>query len=152
MKDNLQNLKKYASKLQDVLQRSVVLGAVGTHLQAKMSNTELILIHEFGSRKRNLPARAPIRKTFNSKDVANRLAKNFFHSVITILESGGNPNDALEFIGQSMVLEIQKTFNEGLTPPLKKKYLEKKVALGYSNLPLIKTEQLINSFSYEIRE
>lgn len=151
MKDTTQNLKHFQAQLKAVLSKKVVLGAVGNHLQAKMTNSELILIHEFGSKKQNIPARAPIRKTFNSSTVAKRLSTNFFMSLMTLAENGEDLQPALELVGQSMILETQKTINEGLTPPLSEDYLRKKIAAGYSELPLVKTEQLINSFAYEVR-
>lgn len=142
-------IKEFQRKLSMLTKAQVVLGAVGTHSEAGISNSDLILIHELG--RGNQKARAPIRKTFGKQQVVNRIVNNFERSLEHIFVTGGDVKASLDLVGQQMMMEVKATINAGLQPPLSENYLEKKIAAGYSELPLVKTEQLINSFEYEVR-
>jgi len=101
-------------------------------------------VHEFGSRKRNIPQRSSIQSSIfinqGYKAYTRKLAKGIMNGKIT-LKTG------LEMLGQTASQDIQMNIRNISNPANTKATIKAK---GSSN-PLIDTGMLINSISYNVK-
>jgi hypothetical protein len=102
------------------------------------------VVHEFGSLKRNIPARPFMRPAFdnNVKEIAaikEKILQRFYRGLIT-------PSQALDLLGLKHVSQIKAAINAVDSPPLKNPG-PKRGKSGHINI-LVNTSQMRNSVQY----
>ncbi|ETS31164.1 hypothetical protein PTE_03118 [Photorhabdus khanii NC19] len=93
----------------------------------------------------NIPERSFLRSTFNENKgkYANKLAK----SIKSELKNNGDPQQALEKLGEIVARDVKRKIQAGIDPPLSQATIKRKK----SSKPLIETGQLLQSITYEVR-
>jgi hypothetical protein len=111
----------------------------------KLTNVELAMIHEFGTRDGHIPARAWIRGTFDANkaeyiDVLRKLLGQVYGGKTTLKK-------ALGLVGARMAADIKRRVKGGeISPPDE---LSTVTAKG-SNTVLIDTGRMVNSVTWEV--
>lgn len=150
MKRDKKNRKSFLKSIKKISEAQIQIGAVGDHDDTDLSNNELLAVHEYGSEKVSIPARAPITKTIRNNNFKNKLKKaipnlfavNFDAEKVTFKEE-----NILDGIGLITKNAIKATMRAGVSPPLKDAAANAK---RQADVPLIKTGQLLNSIEYGI--
>lgn len=145
----LENLSKLSAK---PYVKVGVLETAGGHENSELSVAEVLSIHEFGAPIVNIPERAPIRKTMDSKrsDINSNIDKLYGQ----IIDGKMDPERALAIVGQDVKRKIQDTIRDGLDPPWAESTLKARSARAGGGIvavvPLIDSGQTIKSIDYEV--
>ncbi len=140
-------LKKHLKALEqgDSYVKAGVLGDSGSH-EGGLTNVELALIHELGTRNGHIPERSFIRSSFD-KNKAEYLEtlKKLFKGVY---ENKMDVPRALGLMGVKMAADIKKgiTKGAGIPPP----NAPSTIAAKGSSRPLDDTGRLVNSISHAV--
>lgn len=127
------------------------LEKAGTHEGSSMTVAQIASIHEFGAPSANIPERAPIRKTIDSKksDIQSKQEALLDKVLLGKMDA----DKGLAVLGQFVKAEIQSTIRAGLTPPWAESTLASRVARSggiVAITPLIDSGQTIRSVDYEV--
>lgn len=148
-KDN--GWKNHYKALKQLSSMKVQIGAIGGHDGTSLSNADLLRIHEKGVPSRNIPARFAITRGLSENvPYLSKLTNNLLR--VNHSKKGFDIKKIGDGIGNAMAQIIKNTIKSRLSPALSEKYLKKKVEEGYSDIPLIKTGQLVNSIDYGVKE
>lgn len=142
----VKRLREIQRKIEELSKKQVVVGAIDSSTREDgLTNADLLAIHEFGSRRNNIPERPVLRSTLtNSKDIiGNALSKK----VAECLSGGLDVDDAYSHVGIFVRSEVLKTFDKNDFTPNDPKTIARKG----SSKPLIDTGALRASISYEVR-
>lgn len=143
MKINDRRYKEFKRDLKKLFETRIVLGAVGDHSEAGMSNAQLFRIHEEGRPRVGIPMRAPIRKTFRIRGNLQRLEK----VIINIIKQNGiDINKLTTGIGQTMKALVQRTIMKRVDPPNSPATLLRK----RGDVPLIDRKQMVQSLDHGV--
>lgn len=136
---NNKRKKEYKTAIKKLRKMRVVLGAVGQHKKSKLTNAELWRVHEFGVRRNgvNIPARAPIRKTFRDRGVQRQLYK----ATVSLIEKNGIEDipSIARGLGVLMKSSVQKTVSRRVSPENAPSTLARK----RGDLPLVDSRQMV---------
>lgn len=118
-------------------------------VSGRLRMVDLAAIHEFGSRKANIPERSFLRATFNDHSFV-RAAKL---PVVQAAAKGRNPLRQARIMGLKLQAAVQKTLTDLKSPPLAASTLAQRLRrTGDSDPnPLVDTGQLRSSISYVIK-
>jgi hypothetical protein len=128
----------------------VKVGVMGDKAEAphgdKVTNVELAMIHEFGTRDGHIPARAWIRGTFDSHkadymDVLKRLIGQVYDGKLSLKQ-------ALGTVGAKMAADIKKRVKDGDIAPADAPSTAE--AKG-SDRALIDTGRMVNSVTWDVK-
>lgn len=133
---------KKKTGLLSVLQK--FFSSVGT-----IDNASLGAVHEFGSKKRNIPPRSflrmPLEDDFDAELEKSAADKDFCELMVK------DPNAFLNRLGQKALKVVQNAFNNGGSSQTKWTALKPKYAKTKNvNMILVETSQLRDSVSYEV--
>lgn len=153
-KNFMPHLKK---RLQELHNREVQIGIFeGFHEEAQMNTATLLAIHEFGSRKVNIPPRPVLTNTFRiwepvpkSKFVKNQLKKYF--KDISKKNTPVSFTTVLDNIGSFYEQKVKDNFGVGVLTPNTPFTVERKESMGRKGQnPLISSGELKASITYRI--
>lgn len=135
-----------ALKQGDSYVKAGVLGDAGAHEGSNLTNVDLALIHEFGTRDGRIPERSFIRSSFEHNraeyiENLRKLIKGVYENKMTIPR-------ALGIMGLKMASDMKKgiTTGEGIPPP----NAPATIAAKGSSRPLVDRGRLVNSISHEV--
>lgn len=154
MKIDDKDFVKYKKQMKRLNKMRVQLGAVGTHVGG-MTNSDLFILHEYGASLKGggrIPARAPLRRTFENGSVLKGIADRTQKLIAANFKDGQFNFDAiLNGIGEDMVGSLKETIMKGQTVPLAERTIKARLKKGItSDLPLVETAQMMNSLQYEV--
>lgn len=125
----------------------------------RYTNTQIAAVHEYGAPRAGIPARAPLRTTFDAnrakyRRLCNRLGGAYMAGTMPLRR-------ALGILGQTYVADVRATVRAGLSPPLAAATLLRKMQKGkwkkprkgrkrLAPKPLIDTGQLLASYTYRV--
>lgn len=109
-----------------------------------MTNADIWIIHELGAPEAGIPARAPLRKTFDAKidelkGMQLKLSKLLLNGKVDV-------DRAFNILGAWGAAAIKATIKAGLEPP----NAPSTIARKGSSTPLVDTGQLINSVTWAV--
>ncbi|AWK42600.1 hypothetical protein LGZ99_21770 [Photorhabdus temperata] len=112
----------------------------------KATKSNFASTHTVPAHTINIPERSFLRSTFNeNKDkYANKLVKG----IKSELKNDGDPQQALEKLGEMVARDVKRKIQAGIDPPLSQATIKRKK----SSKPLIDTGQLVQSITYEVRD
>jgi hypothetical protein len=145
------NLKRYQRQLKQMAGMKVGIGCVGDHGDG-LSNSDLMLIHEFGTSDKKVPARMPIRATFRDDGNITLIKKTLEHAQQHFFDEdkGFNLQAIGEAVGNTMKELVKAQIRRRLSPPLAESTLEQKQRRGQSSIPLYATGTLLNSVEFQV--
>ena len=152
MKVNKKKWKKFKQSLDDFANVTIQVGAIGDHDNANISNAELLAVHEFGARagrnkKTIIPARSPVRSGIRGG--LNQIQKNFEGLIGKHFNERQGTFDIekiAEGVGITMSTLIKTAIKKRLSPPNEPSTLKRKKG----DIPLIDTQQLVNSIDHRV--
>lgn len=141
--------RQLMKKLPGIGKVRVKVGIVGSnadkeHGESGLTVADIWIIHELGAPNANIPARAPLRTTFEQKldelkGMQLKLAKALLNDKMDVQR-------AFNILGAWGASAIKATIKAGLPPPLAASTIARKG----SSVPLIDTGQLINSVTWAV--
>lgn len=114
------------------------------HKNAGMTVKELAMIHEFGSKSANIPARPFIEPTM--RDNRFKYRRMMFVDAKNLSRGRKRPAVALTEIGEMAVEDMKLKILDGRFTPLKPKTVERK---GHAQ-PLIESDQMYDAIKYKV--
>ncbi len=111
----------------------------------RFSMMDLAMVHEYGSRDGQIPARSFIRSTCDAKrkDHLDLVRKLQWHIILGRI----NAKQALTQLGEVVSKDMVQAINDGIEPAIKPETIKRKK----SSKPLIDTGRLKGSITHEIR-
>lgn len=141
--------RQLLKKLPGIGKVKVKVGIVGAgadqrHADSDLTNADIWIIHELGAPDAGIPARAPLRTTFDKridelKGMQLKLAKALLNDQMDVQR-------AFNILGAWGVAAIKSTIKAGLEPPNAPSTIKRKG----SSVPLIDTGQLINAVTWAV--
>lgn len=113
---------------------------------SEITNVQLGIIHEFGTKDGRVPERSWLRGTF---DVMRTKWQQLLENLLRLVVAGKlDVVRALELVGQQASADIRRRIRSGagIPPPLKQGTIDAKG----SSRPLLHTAQFVNSISYQV--
>ena len=117
-----------------------------TAVNSDITMAELWAIHEFGAPRANIPARKPLRTTFEEPEGAQELLVFLAKTATAIVNNKLDPEKALDVLGLWAVAKVQARIVMGLPPPIRPATVKAKGSSGI----LIDTGQLKASCTHEV--
>jgi len=153
-KDN--GWKNHYKALKQLSSMKVQIGAIGDHAPdtpggKSVPNAVILRLAETGYPSNGIEPRFAITRGLHENvPYLSKLTNNLLR--VNHSKKGFDIKKIGDGIGNAMVQIIRGTIMSGLTPALKPDYLKKKTEQGFSDLPYVKTHQLINSIDYGVKE
>ena len=141
--------RRLMKKLPGIGKVRVKVGIVGSnasqdHGDSGLSNADIWIIHELGAPDANIPARAPLRTTFEQK--LDELKGMQYKLAKALLNDKMDVHRAFNILGAWGAAAIKATIKAGLPPPNAASTIRRKG----SSVPLIDTGQLINAVTWAV--
>ena len=147
--------KKYAGGIQGLLERIAALGDPKVYIgipssnnprQGAANNATIAAVHELGAPTRGIPARPFLTPTMqnNADKYTNLMAQGFRNA----LQDKEKAAEVYEKIGLVASSDVKDYIVNGQFVPLKQSTMDRKG----SSKPLIDTEEMRKSISYEVKK
>jgi hypothetical protein len=142
--------------IQDALEalsnKKLLVGITGKdeRTDTDLTNSQLMLIHEYGAFEVNIPARPVLYPVLQQQ---NDYVKNAFWEATQYALRGeeNNVDKQLNYLGKYLVDKVKERILSHISPALKPDTLAKRRRRGnFDTTPLYDTHQLLNSFGYKI--
>lgn len=149
MEFNQKNFKRFKKQIKSITGSKIQLGATGQSNAPGLSNAELLLVHEFGVPKKNIPARAPVRKTFRDKKNLKKIRDNLRGLLVKNFDKkkGFKIDKILSGVAETMRALLVTTIKRRLSPANTASTLARK----RGDLPLIDTGRMVNSITSRVK-
>lgn len=147
LKDDKREQKRLEKLIRKAQQRQHVAVGILQDEQREdgFSLVDLAMVHEYGSRAQNIPARSFIRSTCDAKRKEHlQLIRKFQWK---ILLGRITARHALIQLGEVVAKDMVQSINDGIEPTIKRATINRKG----SSKPLIDTGRLKGSITHEIR-
>ena len=141
----VKRLKEIQRRMTELSKKQVVVGAIDGSSRDGMTNADLLAIHEFGSKRNNIPERPVLRTTLANN--VNGIEKALSKKVADCLKGDLSVDEAYSHVGIFVKNEVLNTFDKNSFEPNKQKTVDRKK----SSKPLIDTGTLRASINYEVR-
>jgi hypothetical protein len=132
--------------------RKLIVGITGKdeRTDTDLTNSDLMIIHEYGAFEKNIPARPVLYPVLDQQ--SNYIKNSLWETVQYALRGQYDYVDKqLDYLGRYLVDKIKERILAHIPPPLKPKTIKARQRSGnFGIIPLYDTKQLINSFGYKI--
>ena len=152
MKIDKKRMKVFKKSIKDISDTVIQIGAIGQHADSDLSNSDLLIIHEFGATIKKtgvkIPARHPIRTGILSNiSVIRKNIQGLIKNAFEPKTGKVNEDIVIEGIGITLVELIKKAIKKRLPPPNEDSTLRQK----RGDVPLINTSQLVRSITFGVK-
>ena len=142
-------LKGFLERFREIGKPKVYIGVPasknGIHKDSKINMATLLAIHVLGAPSRGIPQRDPLRPPLIAN--AQRYTDLMAQGIKNALSDGTDPKIVYEKIGIVATNDVYDYFVTGNFKPLDQRTIDRKG----SSKPLIDSEELRGSISYEVR-
>jgi hypothetical protein len=146
------SLKDIQDALEALSNKKLLVGVTGKdeRTDINLTNSQLMLIHEYGVTEVKIPARPVLYPVLNQQ--SDYIKQSFWEATQYALRGEDNHVDKqLHYLGQYLVNKIKERILSYIPPPLKLKTLQARQRRGnFGIIPLYDTHQLIQAFGYKI--
>jgi hypothetical protein len=146
------SLKDIQDALEALSNKKLIVGITGKdeRTDINLTNSQLMLIHEYGAPEVKIPARPVLSPVLNQE--SDYIKQSFWAATqYSLRGEDDNVDNQLHYLGQYLVNKIKERILSHIPPLLKPKTLQARQRRGNFDItPLYDTHQLIQAFGYKI--